>query len=82
MSGKGVVVTEAVRAEADPIEQALVVEMRPTTTVTRFLVHEIAVDMARLALLARHDRACRDQRVRHAQRIKKGRRRARCDGLS
>jgi hypothetical protein len=32
------------------------------------LVHEIAVDMARLALLARHDRACRDQRVRHARR--------------
>jgi hypothetical protein len=66
MSGKGVVVTEEVRAEADPIEQTLVVEMRPTTTVTRFLVHQIAVDMARLALLARHDKACRDQRVRHA----------------
>jgi hypothetical protein len=66
MSGKGVVVTQEVRDEADPIEQALVVEMRPTTTVTRFLISQIAVDMARLVLLARHDRACRDQRVRHA----------------
>jgi hypothetical protein len=31
------------------------------------LVHEIAVDMARLTLLARHDRACRALNVRHAQ---------------
>jgi hypothetical protein len=67
MTGQGVVVTDEVRAEADCTEQALLAEMRPTTTVGRFLVGRIALAMAQLVLLRRHNDACRGHRVRHAQ---------------
>jgi hypothetical protein len=61
------VLTDEVRDAADDLERQLLAELRPRTTVGRFLVRQAAVQMARLDLVRRHDKARRAQRVRHAR---------------